>query len=293
MANSTPGIRPPWVSDELFPFHSRFVDIDGHVIHYVDEGEGPTLLLYHGNPTWSFLYRHLITGLRDRFRCVAWDYPGFGLSEAAPGFGFTVAEHVAVAERFVETLDLQGVTPFVQDWGGTIGIGVATRHPERHRALVVGNTSVWPADARTRAFSWVMGGPIGGFLIGRFNLFAARIVPFGHRRTKLTANERHHYTAPFPDGEARRPTHIFPHEIVAAEPLLLEVSGYLDRIAHLPALIVWGDADFAFKEGERRRWEEALPHATTHILQGAGHYIQDDAPDEIVATIRNWWDGLD
>ncbi len=290
MANSTPGIRPPWVSDELFPFESRFVDLDGHTIHYVDEGEGPTLLLYHGNPTWSFLYRDLIAGLRDRFRCVAWDYPGFGLSEAAPGFGFTVAEHLAVAERFVETLDLRDVTPFVQDWGGAIGVGVATRHPERHRAFIVGNTSVWPADARTRVFSWMMGGPVGGFLIGRFNVVAAKIVPFGHRRRKLTYEERHHYTAPFPDAEARRPTHVFPHEIVAAEPLLREVSGNLDRIAHLPALIVWGDADFAFKEGERRRWEAALPNSTTHILQGAGHYIQDDAPDEIVRVISDWWD---
>ena len=97
MANPQPGTRPTWVDDELYPFRSRFVEIDGHVLHYVDEGEGPTLLLYHGNPTWSFLYRDVVAGLCDRFRCVAFDYPGFGLSSAAAGYGFTVAEHADVA----------------------------------------------------------------------------------------------------------------------------------------------------------------------------------------------------
>jgi haloalkane dehalogenase len=77
--------RPPWVDHELFPFTSRFIDVGGHTVHYIDEGSGPTLLFLHGNPTWSFVYRDVIRQLRDQFRCVALDYPGFGLSSPGPG----------------------------------------------------------------------------------------------------------------------------------------------------------------------------------------------------------------
>ena len=113
--------RPDWLDPVLFPFESRFLDVDGATVHHVDEGTGPPLLLLHGNPTWSFLYREVIAGLRDRFRCVAPDYPGFGLSRPAPGYGFTPAEHAEVVRRLVLELDLRDVTLMVQDWGGPIG----------------------------------------------------------------------------------------------------------------------------------------------------------------------------
>ena len=131
---------PAWLDRQRYPFTSHYLDVNGNRVHYVDEGAGPVLLLLHGNPTWSFLYRDIIMGLRERFRCVALDYPGFGLSTAAPGYGYTPAEHAAVVEQFITTLDLSGITMMVQDWGGPIGLGVAGRHPERLAALVIGNT---------------------------------------------------------------------------------------------------------------------------------------------------------
>src|SRR5437763_12505760 len=117
--------RPAWVSKELYPFESHYAQINGASVHYLDEGVGPTLLLLHGNPTYSFLYRELIKGLRDRYRCLALDYPGFGLSRASAGYRFTAAEHAAVVGRFVEQLDLGEITMMVQDWGGPIGFSVA------------------------------------------------------------------------------------------------------------------------------------------------------------------------
>jgi hypothetical protein len=108
------------VSHDLFPVEHRFIDLDGARIHYVDEGTGEPVLLLHGNPTWSFLYRKIIAGLSDEFRCIAPDYPGYGMSSAAPGYRYTPAEHSAVIERFVDQLGLSGVTLMVQDWGGPI-----------------------------------------------------------------------------------------------------------------------------------------------------------------------------
>src|SRR4051812_12844652 len=112
--------RPAWLDKGLYPFEDRYADIGDCRVHYIDEGSGPLLLMLHGNPTWSFLYRDLVKGLRDRFRCLAVDYPGFGLSTAPEGYGFTPAEHAAVVERLVLELDLRDVTPVVQDWGGPI-----------------------------------------------------------------------------------------------------------------------------------------------------------------------------
>ena len=109
--------RPAWVNQELFPFESHFVEVDGARIHYIDEGQGPVFLGLHGNPTWSFLYRHIVNGLKHRFRCIALDYPGFGLSTAPPGYRYTIAEHSRVVEGFVTQLGLEGITPMVQDWG--------------------------------------------------------------------------------------------------------------------------------------------------------------------------------
>jgi haloalkane dehalogenase len=106
-------------SEELYPFESHYADIDGARVHCVDEGSGPPLLLLHGNPTWSFLHRDVIRGLRDHFRCIA-PRPS-GLSRAGPGYGYTPAEHAGVLEQLVTRLDLEDVTMMVQDWGGPIG----------------------------------------------------------------------------------------------------------------------------------------------------------------------------
>ncbi|MGW3964247.1 alpha/beta fold hydrolase [Amycolatopsis sp. NPDC005003] len=102
------GGRPAWVDDELFPFESRFVAINGHTVHYVDEGAGPTLLLLHGNPTWSFVYRDVIRALREEFRCVALDYPGFGLSSPRPGYRYLPEEHAQVVAAHLQTLKQAG-----------------------------------------------------------------------------------------------------------------------------------------------------------------------------------------
>jgi pimeloyl-ACP methyl ester carboxylesterase len=136
--------RPSWLPEGLFPFADHYADIDGARVHYVDEGSGPPLLLLHGNPTWSFLYRDIISGLQDRFRCIAPDYPGFGLSDAPPGYGYTPAEHAKVIEALLLRLDLTEVTLMVQDRGGPIGFAVAARQPHRFAAFVIGNTWAWP-----------------------------------------------------------------------------------------------------------------------------------------------------
>lgn len=283
--------RPEWFDEALFPYPSHWRDVAGHTVHYVDVGSGPTLLMLHGNPTWSFLYRRLIAGLSDRFRCVALDYPGFGLSQAAPGYGFTAAEHSAVVAQFVADLALEQVTPIVQDWGGPVGVGAMLADPGRYRGLIVGNTWAWPATARFRPFSELMGNPLVGQVTSkRLNAFLRVLLPRGVRRRSLTSAEMAMYLGPFPTAESREPVRIFPHEILAARPFLERLEQGLPSIADLPSLLLWADKDFAFKAGERQSWQQILTNRTDYTLYGASHYWQDDAGEEAALVIRAWWE---
>ena len=283
--------RPAWVNDELFPFQSRFLEVNGARVHYIDEGEGPVFLALHGNPTWSFLYRHLVAGLTDRFRCVALDYPGFGLSTAPTGYRYTIAEHARVVEAFVDELGLRDITVMVQDWGGPIGFWVATHHPEWFRAFVIGNTWAWPIhDVQTRVFSTTLGSRgLGGLLVKRADIFVTLFMRGGIKRKKLTPAEWAMYKQPHPTPDSREPVHVMPREILQAHELLADIEQGLPDVADKPALIVWGDKDPAFKAPQRSRWENTFPNHRTHILHGASHYIQEDAPEQIIAAITDWW----
>ena len=282
--------RPAWVDDELFPFESRFVTIDGHTVHYVDEGSGPTLLLLHGNPTWSFDYRDVIRALRDEFRCVALDYPGFGLSSAGPGYRYLPEEHAAVVVDFIDHLGLSEATLVAHDWGGPIGLYAAEQRPDKFERLVLANTWAWPlgGDLPVELASRLLGGPVGRELIRRFNFFVNAMIPAGHRLRKPTPDEMAHYRQALPTPGRRDASAVLPRRITASRAFLAGIEAGLGDLASLPTLIVWGDADFAFRAKERQRWEQIFADHHTVIVEGAGHFVQSDAPEEFAAAIRDW-----
>jgi haloalkane dehalogenase len=278
-----------WIPKQLYPFDDHYADVEGARVHYVDEGDGPPLLLLHGNPTWSFLWRDVIKGLSDRYRCIAPDHPGFGLSQAPAGYGFTPAEHARVLERLVLELDLRDATLLVQDWGGPIGFSVATRQPDRFKAFVVGNTWAWPkSDPGTQIFSRFLGGPIGRRMIVGRNFFVEKIIPGGVRRKKLSDEVMNAYRGPFATKQSRLPMWVFPREILGSRDFLAEIERGLPSVSDRPALIVWPTKDVAFKEPERKRWEQIFTNHKTVLIDGAGHYVPEDAPEEIVAAVRDW-----
>ncbi|MBF6062317.1 alpha/beta fold hydrolase [Nocardia terpenica] len=290
MAGISESVRPAWVDDDLFPFESRFVDIDGHTVHYVDEGSGPTLLFLHGNPTWSFLWRDVIRALRDDFRCVALDYPGFGLSTPMPGYRYLPEEHADVVTGFVDSLGLEGVTLVGQDWGGLIGLAAVQRRPGAFDRLVLADTWAWPTNGvlHFEYFSRIFGGPPGRFLARHLNFLVNVFIPLGHRRRKPTAAEMTHYRRAMDAPERRMASAVFPRRVLASRAFFAEVETGLADIAHLPTLIVWGDADIAFRPQERERLEATFPNHKTVIVAGAGTYVESDAPDEFVTAIRDW-----
>ncbi|EFM11079.1 alpha/beta hydrolase fold protein [Paenibacillus curdlanolyticus YK9] len=282
--------RPFEVDPGEYPFTDHWLPYgDGH-IHYVDEGQGPTVLLLHGNPTWSYLYRNVIKELRNDFRLIAPDYPGFGMSKAPSGYRFTPQEHSEAIQDLIRQLDLKNFILVVQDWGGPVGLNYAVRHRENLRGIVVMNTWAWPATILPmKLFSLAMGGwPLGYWLQTRRNFFAKVIVPNGiHHAENVTDRLRKAYTDPFPTPKSRIPTWVFPRHIRKARAWLAAIESKLSHLSDLPTHILWGTKDSAgFPLEQMEKWQKALPMNKTEILEDASHYVQEDRPDRIASAIR-------
>ncbi len=284
------GLKFP-VDEALYPFAHHFVSLpNGARVHYLDEGTAQaseTIVFLHGNPTWSFLYRNIVKELRGEYRCIALDYPGFGLSEPPPGYDFLPRTHSQSVEQFFDALKLSKVVLMVQDWGGPIGLGMAGRRPELVKALVIGNSWAWPKDGdpRAKGFSGLMGGPIGRFFGLNFNAIPHVFFAIG-TRDPLPDDSLEMYLRPFRRPDRREPTVIFPREIIASREYLSEVDASLARIADRPALIVWGTKDGGFRPPDRERFERTFPKHRTVLLETAKHFIQEDEPGRVAAEIR-------
>lgn len=273
-------------SQDLYPFESRWLESSAGRVHYVDEGQGRPILMCHGNPTWSFLYRHVIRSLRGRFRCIALDYPGFGLSDRPAGYGYTPAEHAAVAGELVRELELSDVIVMGHDWGGPIGASVACADPDRVSGLVLGNTWFWPPDRRARMFSRVMSSwPLQRAILRR-NLFVERILPSQITR-KLSPPEMEHYRRVQPTPEARIGVAELPRQIVAATPLLSELEESIPRLLGAKrVLITFPMRDSAFRAADvLPRMRAAFSDVKVVELPEAKHFFVEDAPDQVAAAI--------
>jgi len=280
---------PPFRPDpRLFPFASKWFESRVGPVHYIDEGEGDPILFLHGNPTWSFLYRGIVIRLRSRFRCIALDCPGFGLSVRPDGYGYTPAEHAGVVRDFVRHLGLERLTIMGQDWGGPIGLRVAVDELARLRALVMGNTWYWPVDDwQTKTFSYVLSMAPMQSLILENNFFVEKIMP---RAVKLPLAEEvmDHYREAQPTPASRAGVAEFPRQLLEATPWLGDLEDAVkQRLANVPLLLTWGMHDIAFTRRHLERFRQDFRVNRVRRLD-AKHYIQEDAPGEIAAAIAEF-----
>lgn len=282
------GLEPFVPNRDLYPFESRWFQSSVGQVHYIDEGSGPPLLFLHGNPTWSFLYRGIVIRLRKHFRCIAVDYPGFGLSVHPHGYGYTAAEHADVVTGLVRELGLSDLTIMGQDWGGPIGMKVALNERDRMRSLVMGNTWYWPADSLImQGFSKLMS---SGFMQGQIfkkNLFVEKIMPMGVKH-KMAPEVMDHYRGPLRTLDSRAGVAEFPREITQAALWLGAIADEVpDRLGDLPLLLTWGIYDQFFGSSLMERFKADFANVRTTRLD-AKHYIQEDAPAEIAKAIETF-----
>jgi len=282
-----------------YPFVSNFLPTPMGRMHYVDEGSGhtgSTVLAVHGNPSWSFLYRALIKGLSSKRRVVVPDHIGFGLSDKPDDeAAYTLKAHIDHLEALVLELDLSNVTLVMQDWGGPIGLGVAARHPERIKALVVMNTFGFypPVDGMNPEklklpppLLMMRSKGLGDFMVRRLGLFERQVMTMA-TATKRKGPTKRAYRDIFRSSSERAGVMAFPRMIPTntqhpAAKILLEETGPYVEAFDGPARIFWGLKDPLIPIGALDAWKKRLPQAEVTEFKTARHYLQDDVPDELV-----------
>lgn len=275
-----------------FPFEPHYLEQDGLRMHYVDEGRGDPILLLHGEPTWSYLYRKLIPRLAPVARVLAADYFGFGRSDKPVDRDwFTYDRHFASIERFVEELDLRDLTVVVHDWGGPIGLRLAVVRPERVQRLVITQTGVFAG--RAPSDEWLRFRDLVRRVGTEFQ--AGRLVQLASV-TELPDDVVAAYDAPYPVPESKTGALMFP-ELVPTEldhpsaQRMLDVRDAL-KTWDRPTLIVFGDSDPIFSPRVGERFAELIPGAEpAETLTGAGHFLQEDKGEELGARIAGWLSG--
>jgi len=276
---------PPWVDRLEYPFEPHGLDVEGGRLSYVDEGEADPIVMVHGTPTWSFMYRHLIRALSPRYRCVAPDHLGFGLSERPADWSYRPADQARNLARLIETLKLKDITLAVHDFGGPIGLAYALDHPENVRRLVIFNTWMWSfaGDRHVEWFAWLLGGRLGRYLYER-RAFSVRVMlrhAVADRKRYTRAVEQQYLHAL--DGHA---TWLYARELIGSSAWYASLWARRDRIAQIPAILIWGMKDPAFAR-YLPRWRQLFERAEVVQLADCGHAPPEErAPESLLFLTR-------
>lgn len=279
-----------------YPYNSNFLNIKGlphgeNQLHYVDEGEGEPMLMLHGNPTWSFYYRHLIEEFKTSNRVVVPDHIGSGASQRPKKWDYRLEGHIENIEALVEHLGLKDITLVVHDWGGAIGFGFAVRHPELIKRIVILNTAAFFSSDVPKRIKMLKAPVIGDFMIRRLNLFAWPAT-FMASAKPLHPDVKKGYLWPNKTYDQRIGVSKFVQDIPTTEahPSFKTLKGIEARLHVLdcPKLLVWGGKDFCFHDDFFERWLKIYPHARYRYINEAGHYVLEDAKEEVIAEISSF-----
>jgi haloalkane dehalogenase len=276
------------VPQELYPWKHHFLGLNGLNLNYVDEGTGPAMLMVHGNPTWSFYYRHLISAFSGHFRCVVPDHMGCGFSDKPQDYQYTLENHIQNLTRLVQFLELKDITLVVHDWGGAIGMGLATRFPHLIKRIIILNTAAFTSTDIPKRIALCKAGPVGEFLVRGLNGFAWPAT-FMTTKKRLPSNVKKAYLAPYDSWNNRIAVSRFVQDIPMNEshPTWKTLKTIEDNLPKLkvPKLIVWGGLDFCFNQSFFEKWVEIYPDAEAHWIADAGHYVLEDAPKKSIESM--------
>ncbi len=287
------------ILEKTMPFKRNYIDRNGQQYHYVNEGQGSPVVMIHGNPSWSFYYRNLVKSLRDNHQCIVPDHIGCGLSDK-PGdkdYDYTLANRIDDLEALLEHLDVkENITLVVHDWGGMIGMGYATRYPDRIKRLVVLNTGAFhlPKGKKLPPALWLgRNSWLGTVLVRGFNAFSGIASIIGVKRKPMAKEIRQAYVAPFNSWKNRISTLRFIQDIPLKYgdrnyQLVSYIADNLEKFKPLPMLICWGLKDFVFDKHFLSEWQVRFPEAQVHAFDDCGHYILEDASDEVVPLITDF-----
>jgi pimeloyl-ACP methyl ester carboxylesterase len=280
-----------------FPFSPHYLTINGFQMHYVDEGQGEPIVCVHGEPTWGYLYRKFISELRGSNRMVVPDHMGFGKSEIPLDKEYRLSQHVDNIAQLLLKLDLHDISLVVQDWGGPIGFGFAVRYPERVKRIIIMNTSVGIAkEGQKLWYETLIERGLYDQLLGDMDTFVPSYM-LNVMKRKFTREEKKQlikaYTAPFPDAESHIGVKAFPLDIPKgnshpSSAIMQEIRKKLPLLQDKQKTLIWGMQDTIFPPKVIEFWKRIYPDIEVHPLDNAGHFLQEDAPEEIIQIIKNF-----
>lgn len=284
---------------ESYPFESRYHDLGGLKLHYIDEGAGDPVVCLHGNPSWSFYYRKLIQELSKTHHVLAPDHIGCGLSDKPDDarYEYRLERRIDDLEAWLDALEIkQNITLVMHDWGGAIAMGYATRHPERVSRLVVMNTAAFPMPG-AKELPWSLwfcrSTKLGDLFVRGLNGFVWGWLLTGCKKRRLNASEKAGYLAPYDSYKNRIAVLRFVQDIPLHrdDPSFGCLAGISDALSSLrdkPMLILWGEKDFVFDNHVLSEWKHRFTAAQVEVFPEAGHLILEDARDESLALIRDF-----
>lgn len=280
-----------WLDRTAYPFQPHFFQLDQGRMHYVDEGNGPPIVMVHGTPAWSFLYRAFIKDLAQDYRCIAPDHLGFGLSDKPAEGTYQPARLSQNLTQLIESLGLRDITLVVHDFGGPIGLGYALDHPENVRRLIIFNTWMWPIndDPQITRMNKILGGPFGRFLYTQLNISPRQLYPlvFGDK-TKLRRDVQQQYVQTTHRPDERLAMWTFARELVGSTDWYQQLWDKRERIKDIPTMLLWGMKDPSFPPKQLARWRELFPKAEVVMFPENGHFIQEEAPEQAISAIRRF-----
>ncbi|WP_434931498.1 alpha/beta fold hydrolase [Shewanella sp. HL-SH5] len=283
----------------LLPFESHFLDRNGHQLHYINEGNGEPVVMVHGNPSWCYYFRNLVSALSANHQCIVPDHIGCGISDKPndPDYDYTLNNRIDDLEALLDSLGItENITLVCHDWGGMIGTGFAARHPERIKRLVYLNTAAFHLP-QSKPFPWALWicreTLLGTLLVRGLNAFSSAASYVGVKRKPMDKAVREAYVAPFNSWKNRISTIRFVQDIPLKPgdrnfDLVTDIGDSLVKFTDVPTLICFGLQDFVFDKHFLAEWRVRMPHAEVHEFTDCGHYILEDASDDVIELIQGF-----
>lgn len=270
-----------------YPFSPHYHQVAQHKLHYIDEGNGAPILMLHGNPTWSFYYRNLIKYFKKNYRTIVPDHIGCGLSDKPQDYKYILENHISNTISLIEELNLVGITLILHDWGGAIGMGVATRKPSLIKKIILMNTAAF-RSAEIPSRINILKNPLGEWFIRSFNAFAIPATYMAVTK-KLPPLLKLGLTLPYHDFNSRIATAKFVLDIPLNKShisyqTLYDIEKNLSTL-QCPILILWGEKDFCFTLNFQKKWSTFFPNAVVKTYPDAGHYLLEDKTNDVINEI--------
>jgi haloalkane dehalogenase len=280
--------RNAWLDTKEYPFYNRYMTVNGQQLHYIDEGQGHTLVFVHGTPSWSFDYRKVILELRGKYRCIAYDHFGFGLSDKPAQYDYSIQNHADTLEKFIALLNLKNITLVLHDFGGPIGFHYALKKPGNIKSMVVMNSWLWDFSGEPvfKSLRKIINSPLTPFLYRYFNFSPKVLLPQSFGKKKLSRKLLKNYTKPFGNSFERYGPLAFARSLVNDQHWFENCWQRRQLLRHIPLLFIWGMMDKFVKPKFLEKFTKGFPQSTYVALETCGHFPQEEGPEEVIKAIK-------